>query len=175
MLRNRIRQWKQILGIILLIVALIISIWQAPENTTASLPAEVVGKMSTIDGDSFHLDGREIRLVGIDAPEGRQTCERAGQPWPCGEEAEARLRRLVGGREVRCVPEKSDRYRRLLSVCRVGQTEINRWMVAEGWAVAYGRYETEEASARKRKAGLWSSRFDRPRAWRDTHNAALVD
>lgn len=175
MLRNRIRQWRQIFGFIALILALVLAIWQAPEPGPSKLPAEVTGTLATIDGDSFHLDGREIRLVGIDAPEGRQTCDKGGRAWPCGQEAEARLRQLVGRRQVHCKPEKTDRYRRLLAVCYLGATEVNRWMVAEGWAVAYGRYEAEEAAARQAKRGIWASRFERPRAWRDVNNAALLD
>lgn len=37
-----------------------------------------------IDGDSLSVGQHEIRLFGIDAPELKQTCMRAGQSWACG-------------------------------------------------------------------------------------------
>lgn len=125
------------------------------------------GKMRAIDGDSFHLGADEIRLVGIDAPEGRQTCEKDGRSWACGEEAKRRLVTLVGGREIKCDVEDRDKHGRLLAVCRVGEVDINRWMVEQGWAVSYGRYLDAERAAERARRGIWAGRFERPRDWRD--------
>ncbi len=140
----------------------------------AELPAELRGRPEVVDGDSLRLGGERVRLVGIDAPEGRQSCERAGRPWPCGRVAARRLREMIAGRPVVCAVEDVDGYDRLLAVCRVaGQgagESLNRAMVREGWAVAFGRrYLAEERAAEKRRAGLWSGRFERPRAWRRRH------
>jgi endonuclease YncB( thermonuclease family) len=55
-----------------------------------------------IDGDSLEVAGEDIRLIGIDAPEGRQLCQRDGLEWACGDDATAALRELVAGAEVRC-------------------------------------------------------------------------
>src|SRR4051794_5138793 len=45
------------------------------------------------DGDTIRLDGDVIRLFGIDAPEGKQTCRGAdGEDWDCGVAATASLR-----------------------------------------------------------------------------------
>jgi endonuclease YncB( thermonuclease family) len=43
-----------------------------------------------------------VRLLGIDAPEGNQVCQRDGRPWRCGADAEAALVTLIGGQRVRC-------------------------------------------------------------------------
>ena len=41
----------------------------------ADVPVDgVSGQPRLVDGDSFHLGSDEVRLVGIDAPEGRQAC-----------------------------------------------------------------------------------------------------
>lgn len=158
-LRYSDRRWIGILLLILVLAAL--------TQFTPGSPDEAVGQMRPIDGDSFHLGANEVRLVGIDAPEGRQTCERNGKAWACGEEARRRLEQLVGGRDLSCDVEDRDKHGRLLAVCRVGGVDVNRWMVEQGWAVSYGRYLDAERAAERAHRGIWASRFDRPRAWRD--------
>lgn len=119
-----------------------------------------------VDGDSFFLGSDEVRLVGIDAPEGRQTCTRGSTTWPCGEDARRKLAQLIGGRPITCKANERDQHHRMLAICSVDGRELNREMVAAGMAVAYGNYEREEAAARAAKSGLWSGEFERPRQWR---------
>ncbi len=57
--------------------------------------ADVSGPAGVVDGDTIEVGAERIRLHGIDAPEGRQACERRGVTWPCGAEASATLRFLV--------------------------------------------------------------------------------
>ena len=141
-------------------------------TTGGTAAGEVAGHYRAIDGDSFMVGRTEVRLAGVDAPEGRQLCHKDGRDWTCGREAESRLSALIGGREVRCAVEKIDQHGRSLAVCRVGDVEINRWMVARGFAVAYGGYEAEERDARQNRRGIWEGEFERPRDWRDrNHNA----
>ena len=129
----------------------------------------LAGRTRTIDGDSLMVGGTEVRLYGIDAPELRQTCRRAEQPWACGTEAARALRTLIGGRDVACRARDRDRYGRVVAVCTAGGVELNAAMVKQGMAVAYGAYEADERDARDARRGLWSSSFDRPAAWRARH------
>lgn len=151
---------------IIALVALVAALnWLFPESDET--PANIAGSARVIDGDSLIVDGYEVRMVGIDAPEGRQNCQRRGRSWPCGEESSSRLRALINRKTVTCDVEGRDRFGRLLSICNVGGNNLNRAQVRNGWAVSYGRFKKEERMAKANKSGIWSGTFQRPRAWRD--------
>ena len=138
----------------------------------AELPASgaVEGTPKLVDGDSFHMSGTEVRMVGIDAPEGRQMCQRNGRDWPCGEDARRKLSSLIGGRQISCRSQEIDQHGRLLGTCYIGPRNLNSEMVASGYAVSFGaRYKREEAEARSARMGLWSGEFQRPQDWRRDH------
>ena len=136
----------------------------------AGAQAQLSGRASVTDGDSLRLAGRQVRLHGIDAPESRQTCVANGKRWRCGGAATRALRRRLAGRSVTCQQKDRDRYGRVVAVCRVGGRDINRWMVRQGWALAYRRYSRayvgEEKAARAARRGLWRGRFVAPWKWR---------
>ena len=125
------------------------------------------GAFHAADGDSLVLDGERMRLKGIDAPELSQTCERAGQDWPCGRLAQRALQQLVSEDGAQCGGNERDRYNRLLVICRNGAGDINARMVASGMALSYGGYRREEGQAKAQKLGLWAGRFEMPRDVRD--------
>ncbi|WP_416066431.1 thermonuclease family protein [Rhizobium sp. ZK1] len=125
------------------------------------------GAFHAADGDSLVLDGERMRLDGIDAPELSQTCERAGQDWACGRQAQHTLQQLVSDNSTQCGGNERDRYNRLLVTCQNNAGNINARMVASGMAVSYGSYRQEEGQARAQKLGLWAGRFDMPRDVRD--------
>lgn len=146
-------------------------------SPAAAAPFWGIGK--AIDGDSMYVlasppdslranivDGREVRLHGIDAPEFNQTCKKGGQDWACGTEAYDRLSRLVTGKEVRCTEIGKDQYGRTLGRCTVGGVDVNRTMVTTGYAVAFRRYSMEyisaEESAKAGKRGIWAGTFEMP-------------
>lgn len=141
----------------------------------AQAPAWGLGRAK--DGDSLMVGSVEVRLFGIDAPEFDQTCERAGQNWACGAEAAAQLRRLVTGKDVRCDNVGTDEHGRLLGRCMVGTTDVNRVMVALGYAVAFRRYASDyvsaEESAKAGKRGLWSGTFQMPADYRHAGQAPV--
>ena len=124
------------------------------------------------DGDSLAFGEERVRLMGVDAPELEQRCRRQDAEYACGRLARDALARLIGDRAVVCTGRQRDIYSRLLVSCRVGEEDINRKMVALGWAVSYGDFTMEEQAARRSGAGLWAGSFDRPREWRLMHGAA---
>lgn len=129
----------------------------------------VSGRAEVIDGDGLRIAGMELRLEGIDAPEYRQTCRRAGMAEPCGRQAREALVALVAKGIPRCWVEGHDRFGRGLARCKVGEQDVNRAMVEQGQAVAFGDYERAEAQARTAGRGIWATEFQRPADWRAAH------
>lgn len=131
---------------------------------------DVIGTGIAIDGDSIRLDSEEVRLEGIDAPEYGQSCrDAAGRDYPCGRNARQALSRLLARGAIRCVVSGRDRFDRKLALCYLGEEDLNATLVRTGHAVAYGRYDSEEASARAARRGLWSGSFERPADYRRAH------
>jgi len=138
------------------------------------------GNATVIDGDSIRLNGREIRLFGIDAPEYKQTCRTGdnGQLFRCGQKSADRLRKLISINIIKCEGSELDKYDRLLAICWAGDVEINSKMVSDGWAVAFGAYYGQEEAAETARRGLWQGNFQSPSQWRrdarDAHESGLI-
>ena len=58
------------------------------------------GNATAKDGDSLVLNGTEVRLHGIDAPELHQSCNGPAGEYPCGREALQELRNLLDGKTI---------------------------------------------------------------------------
>jgi endonuclease YncB( thermonuclease family) len=85
------------------------------------------------DGDTVTLldtagQRVRVRLVGIDAPELDQ---------PMGRESRAALAAKLTGGIVRVEGDARDQHGRLLGTLRLADRDLNREMVAEGWAWAF--------------------------------------
>jgi len=148
-----------ILGSVILLV-----IWFASD-----LEREYAGTHMVIDGDSIIINNEKIRLDGIDAPELHQECSKNGVKYQCGIKARNYLRSLLRQGNLSCKAWERDKYERHLGHCVVGKIDINKKMVSDGWAVAFGSYYSEEKNARDAAVGLWAGDFVRPREWRLAH------
>jgi len=129
------------------------------------------GRASVIDGDTLELRQQRIRLWGVDAPEGRQTCRVDSQEVRCGQVAANRLDQYIDGRPVTCFAQDEDRYGRVVARCEVAGVDLGGWLVREGLAVRYARYAgtaylIEDAQARRARRGLWAGEFETPEDWR---------
>ena len=126
------------------------------------------------DGDTIQVVDEygtmaKVRLYGIDAPEAVKGSKKVGQPY--GEEAYQALRSKVKGQKVSVDVIDIDKYKRVVSIVRMGQRNINKEMVQEGWAWAYRKYLdrayaseyiTLEDEARKGGRGLWQQSNPQP-------------
>lgn len=146
-----------------------------PPDLMGSAPREqdwsaLAAEVRIVDGDTLRLGDRTLRLAQIDAPERGQVCtDGAGRSFDCGAAAAEALSRLVNGRSVLCRVQGRDRFGRGLGVCTAGGAELNRGLVAAGWAITYGDEPAmlaTELAARASGRGLWAGSFTRPEEWR---------
>ena len=144
-------------------------------SPVSTLVAEtLVGNPEILDGDTVHFVrlGERVRLEGVDAPESRQQClDDGGRRYSCGQSAREALKGFIRLRPVRCEGSKRGRYGRLIAVCfDADGTDLNGWLVSQGWALAYRRYSKryipQEETARKEMLGIWGGRFTEPWQWR---------
>lgn len=130
----------------------------------------ITGNASVIDGDTIEIHGTRIRLFGIDAPESGQSCSAQGKNFRCGQRAALALADEIGNQVVNCQVKDRDRYGRVVAVCLAGGEDINAWMVANGWALAYRNYSHDYVSQEERaagsKIGMWQGEFVPPWDWR---------
>lgn len=130
----------------------------------------ISGTARVIDGDSLEIAATSIRLHAVDAPEGRQSCTRAGTSWRCGEAAADKLRQLVDGRTISCTRTDIDNYGRTVARCSNGEADLGAEMVLAGLALAYRQYGSdyvdEESMAEAARRGIWAGEFTPPWDWR---------
>jgi endonuclease YncB( thermonuclease family) len=142
------------------------------KNWPRQSPSTITGTSHVVDGDTIDIWGTRIRLLAIDAPELDQTCSDAqGRSWPCGSVAARELRNHVNGQELKCESSRLDQYKRVLATCFMPDgSDVNAWMVRQGWALAFRntrRYRAEQDEAATAKRGLWAGTFTTPWEWRD--------
>ena len=132
---------------------------------------DVTGVARVVDGDTVEVQDVKIRMHGIDAPESKQQCKRPnGDVWACGKQATLALTDKVKSSPIRCEGRDQDRYGRVIAVCYLGGTDLNAWMVSQGWAVSYRRYSedyvNQEVAASSAGVGMWAGKFVMPWDWR---------
>ena len=152
-----------------LIITLVLT-WVAGLDGAAGA-ADLVGPARVIDGDTLEVAGDRVRLWGIDAPEGRQTCTFDGAAVEVGGLATRLLEGLLAGESVRCIQVDIDRYGRVVARCAVEENDLGSMMVNAGWARDYvqysnGFYQVEETAARSAGRGLWRGECLAPWEWR---------
>lgn len=154
-----------------LVLALLPARAEAPGLPGGLQPGGSAVVQTVIDGDSLTLvDGRTVRMVGIQAPKLPK-----GRPnfveWPHAREAQAALSGLVQGRTVTLSfsGTQQDRYGRVLAqLVRDDGLWVQGELIRRGFARVYtfpdnraGATEmlTLEREARAEKRGLWADPF----------------
>lgn len=119
------------------------------------------------DGDAIRFDGKAVRLWGIDAAELHQRC---ADGWPAGELASQHLADLMRDHAITCEPRTTDRYGRVVALCRADGEDLGAAMVSAGMAWAFIRYSREyvrqEGAAASHGLGVHVHDCERPWAHR---------
>jgi micrococcal nuclease len=127
--------------------------------------------IKVVDGDTFWADdgskkGIKIRLIGVDAPESRNTGQKKIGYY--GQQSTDFLTKLIANKKVRLEYDvgRKDRYNRTLAYVYLRDgTFVNAELVKRGYAmvmtippnVKYAdRFVKLQRSARKNKRGLWN-------------------
>ncbi|MEY4781630.1 MAG: hypothetical protein RLZZ492_253, partial [Pseudomonadota bacterium] len=123
-------------------------------------------EIQVIDGDTIHIGKLKYRFFGIDAPEIKQICEKDNTKIQCGVIAKSVLKNKIADKIPECIVKDKDRYQRLVAECFIGKESLSRFMVREGYAVAYTQYSKDfiedEKYAKENKLGIWSMNFQMP-------------
>ena len=152
-------------------------------NKSFSKEGEIIGLAKVIDGDTIKIGAKKIRLFGIDAPEKNQICKKKflsfsfinfQKDYNCGQISTNNLKKKIGKEKIKCLYKSRDRYKRYLGTCYIKKVDLNKWMVENGYALAYikysRKYELQEKFARENKMGVWQGSFLRPEEWRRIMN-----
>lgn len=89
----------------------------------------IEGVATAKDGDDVIVQGIDMRLQGIAAPEdfGRKR-------QPGGPEATANLKKLVGGKTIACTPDGTRARGRPVVTCAVSGVDVSQLQVEQGIA-----------------------------------------
>ena len=119
-----------------------------------------------VDGDTIKINGVQIRLFGIDAPE---------IDHPYGKIAKSALIKLCGGKIVLAEVMEEDDHGRTVARCRLKDSrDLSAEMVKLGLAIDWKKYSggeyrsIEQPGVRKKKLFLAAQRqMGNMKAWRD--------
>lgn len=126
---------------------------QPPASRTLAAQATQV---AVIDGGTLRINRQVVRLLGVDPPERGESC---GPAADCGTAAANALAGLVRERPVSCTLRGQDAMGRPLGACDAAGIDLNRAVIAAGWARADSArpdLRDEERSARAGRLGLWA-------------------
>ena len=100
----------------------------------------------------------------------KQLCKMKEKNYKCGVKSKEFLVSLIGKQSVRCNHKDNDRYKRIVAECFVGETNLNKELVRNGWALAYRDYSNDyvidEEYAQENNLGMWKGKFIHPKKWR---------
>lgn len=136
--------------------------------------ASLQGRASVIDADTIEIHGDRIRIFGVDAPEGKQTCkDTLGNDYRCGQIGSIALADYLDrSQPIRCEYQDRDRYGRFVGQCFTAEGhDIANWLARNGHALDYpqyskGKYASAQNEAKAQRTGIWQGSFVQPWEWR---------
>ena len=173
----RIKRLLRNLALWALLLVMFWAAWRFSDISEVRSPVLTAGqKIIVLDGDSFNVGLKKLRLDGIDAPEFNQTCKDAKNiSWECGKAARGALEAMLRLPGLKCSVSAQDAYTRSIAKCTVDQIpDVGSAQVKAGMAVSheyYGirTYGDEEDHAIDAKMGIWAGDFTPPAEWRKSY------
>jgi endonuclease YncB( thermonuclease family) len=116
--------------------------------------------LAIVDGETLWLNGSLVRLQGVEAPPRGRFCRKTDASlFDCGAAAVAALAEMTLGRGIVCQLDGRDNSGFPQGMCKAGDVDLNRGMIAAGWAHATSDLKglrSEEDSARGAHRGIWA-------------------
>lgn len=155
----------------LLVAATITLIGAAP---AAQQSPSFQARARALDGDTVSVD---FRLLGVDAFERRQMCQRANTCWACGKAAQDLASNNLKSEEAVITLTRGRTYGRPVATVTVGGRDLGEAMIRTGLAVPEAqylradparaaRYQRAFRDAQTRKTGAFAGRWIHPSEWR---------
>lgn len=132
----------------------------------------VRGEASVITGDTLRIGNRDLRLQGVRAPGGDDTCIAGnGEPFDCGEWAADAAAGVLEGRDMACAISETVTAGGLpVGWCEItlGEGDIRDFghlavraglLLSSDAAGGLSLYREEQAYANHRQVGIWSAEF----------------
>ena len=167
---------------ILLFIICLIFFFLTYQDVKSSEITSVTGYAKVTDGDTIKIDTFKIRLDGIDAPEKKQKCKRPYftifmftfyEDYSCGQKSTEALVKRINNQKVTCKISDIDYFKRLIGECYERKTNLNAWLVSNGYAVAFRKYSkkyvSDEILAKQEKKGMWKGKFEMPWDYRKSN------
>jgi endonuclease YncB( thermonuclease family) len=118
--------------------------------------------IAVIDGATLRMRSSVVHLAGVESPERGQPCRGGDASVDCGAAAANALARLLKGHDVVCDVRGRNSRGRAFAICELDGVELNRAIIAAGWAWAddNDRLAIAEAEARAGHRGMWRAAPD---------------
>ncbi|WP_088183834.1 thermonuclease family protein [Sphingobium sp. Z007] len=135
---------------------------------------EFEARARALDGDTLAVD---FRLLGVDAFERRQLCERASSCWPCGKAAQDFAANALRAKTATIQLTPSSTYGRPVAVVTTDGKDLGERLIRAGLALPEpqylgndharaARYSVAFEQAKADRAGAYAGRWIDPARWR---------
>ncbi len=133
---------------------------------------KISGNATFLSANVLYINGRYVRLFGVDAPDIDQICsDRFEATYNCGEEAVSWIRNWIDDNYIDCYLLKISPNEQDLATCVWGDYDIGAALVASGWGIANRDesdiYQPYQVKAQSEQSGLWQGTFYLPEDWRN--------
>lgn len=156
------------------VILLAVAVASFVVSAAPARPQAFGAQARALDGDTVAVD---FRLLGVDAFERRQLCQKVSGCWQCGKAAQDFAANALRSRSamIRLTPLSS--YGRPVATVTVDGRDLGERMIRAGLAVPQAkylrsdpsraaRYQSAFAQAKAARAGAFAGRWVEPARWR---------